>query len=109
MIQSTVAGERQEPGDKWAALSVIGCGIAPELQENVLDDFFRRGCLLEDSQDQGVNGARMAIVELLERVHVPAKKVLHQRSVRRHFTRIWSKPQTCQECQEHRRFFVSYL
>ena len=60
-------------------------GVAPELQENVLDDFFGRSRLLEDAQNQAVNGAGMTIVELLKGVHVLMKKPAHQRRVERHF------------------------
>jgi hypothetical protein len=113
MIECAISRQRQQPRDKWPALRVIRCGIAPKLQENVLDDFFRRGRLLQDAQDKRVNGARMAVVELLEGAHVLPKKALHQRRVARHFVRHGARPKTCpqicKECQEHRRFFVSYL
>ena len=61
------------------------CGIAPELQENVLHDLFGGPGLLQDSQNEAIDGAGMAIVKLLEGAHIPLKKPVHQRHVERHF------------------------
>jgi hypothetical protein len=109
VIKCTVPRQRQKPRYKWAALGIVGGGVPPKLQENVLNDLFRCGRLLENAQDECVHMARVAVVEMLEGVHVLPKKALHQRRVERHFNGRGADPQICQKCQEHRRFFVSYL
>ena len=65
-------------------------GVAPELEENVLGDFFGRSGLLEDAQEEAVDNARMAVVELLEGAHILLKKTVHKHRVGRHFVvRRW--------------------
>jgi hypothetical protein len=57
-----------------------------------LDDFFRGGRLLEDAQNECVYMARVAVIELLEGVHILPKKALHQLRIERHFTRSGTDP-----------------
>jgi hypothetical protein len=55
------------------------------LQENVLHDFFGGSGLLDDAEDQAINQARVAVIELFEGGHIPLQKAAHQRGVVRRF------------------------
>src|SRR5262249_12455732 len=71
MIECTVPRQSEQPRNKRASGGLITTGVTPELQENVLYNLFGRGTLLQDAENQRINNARMAIVELFERAHVP--------------------------------------
>jgi hypothetical protein len=52
IVQGTIAGHGQQPGQKRSARRIVLCGIAPQLQEHVLNNFFRGARLLHDAQHQ---------------------------------------------------------
>src|SRR5260370_779841 len=83
MVERTVARKRQQPGHEGAP-HVILAGVAPELQENVLHHLFRGGTLPQYAQHEGIDNARVPLVQFFESAHVSAKKLLHQRRVWRH-------------------------
>ncbi len=57
--------------------------VAPELQKDVLNNLFGRGGLLQNPQDQGIDHARVAVVQGLEGARIFLDKPLHQRRIRR--------------------------
>src|SRR6267154_2203400 len=83
MVEGAVAGKSQQPRYEGPA-EVVARGIPPELQENVLHYLFGRRALPQNAQHQRIDNARVPLVELLESAHIPAKKLLHERRVRRH-------------------------
>src|SRR5580658_5876214 len=97
MIEGAVSRHGTQPGDKRAARRIVLIGVAPELKENILNDFFGGGCLLENAQNQAVDEARVAIVKLFKGAHVFLKKARQQRRVERHFTGATG----CESRQEH--------
>src|SRR5690242_2355722 len=70
LIQRAVASQRTEPWNERAARRIVEGRVSPELEEDVLDDFFGGGCMLDNSQDQAVHETRVAIVELFKGAHV---------------------------------------
>src|SRR5580692_12489993 len=97
MIEGAVSRHGTQPGDERAARGVVLIGVAPELKKNVLNDFFGRGGLLENTQNQAVDEARVAVVELFKGAHVFLQKARQQRRVERHF----AGPTGCESRQEH--------
>jgi hypothetical protein len=97
MIESAVARHGAEPRDERAARGIILPRIAPELEKDILDDFFGGRSLLENAQHQAVDEARVAVVELFKGAHVSVKKARQQRRVRRHF----AGTAACESRQEH--------
>ena len=63
---------------------MIPCGVTPQLEENILNNFLCCGCLLQDAHNQSVDNAGVPVIELFKCAHVPAKKPVHQRRVRRY-------------------------
>src|SRR5713226_4666424 len=82
-VQSAISGEGEQPGNEGPAGLIVLSGVAPELEENVLGDFFGRSGLLEDAQQEAVDETRMAVVELLEGAHILLKKTVHKNRVGR--------------------------
>jgi len=75
IIERAVAGHGQEPGQEGATQSIVPCGVAPELQEDVLNDFFSRAGLLDNAEYQSVNEAAIAVVESFKGAHIPLQKL----------------------------------
>ena len=97
VIKGAVARHGTQPGNKRAARRVVLTGVAPELKEDILDNFFRGGSLLENAQDQAVDEARVAVVKLFKGAHVFVKKARRQRRIKRHF----AGTAACESRQEH--------
>src|SRR5207244_2743282 len=83
VVQAAVARQCEQPRLKRSARSLVVVRFAPELEKNILDDLFGRGGLLCNSQGQGINSSRVAVIENFKRLRGPAGKLLHQRSEER--------------------------
>ena len=59
--------------------------VAPKLEKDVLHDLLGVRGLLRNPQHQGIDGARVPVVETLQGPWLAADKLLHQRRVRRLF------------------------
>jgi len=97
MIESAIARHGAQPGEEGAASGVVLICVAPKLEENILHDFFGGRSVLQDTQDQAVDEARVAVIELFEGAHVFLKEAQQQRRVWRHFAGTTG----CESRQEH--------
>ena len=84
-IERAVAGHREEPRLERPARNLKPVRAAPELQKNVLHDFFGRRGMLGDAQNQGIHRPAVAVVEGLESAGVALQNAFHQDSVGRLF------------------------
>jgi hypothetical protein len=74
MIEGAVSRHGAKPGDKRAPRRIVLIRVTPELEEDILNDFFGGRSLLKNAQDQGIDEARVAIVKLFKGAHVFLKK-----------------------------------
>src|SRR5580700_8393288 len=84
-IERAVAGHGEQPGLERPARNLKSVRAAPELQKNVLHDFFRRGGMLGDPQNKGIHRPAIAVVESLESGGVALQDAFHQGSIGRLF------------------------
>src|SRR5277367_4027898 len=70
-IQCTISCHGQEPREERSARGVKLRGIAPKLEKYVLNHFFGSTSLLHHAQNQAINEAAVAIVELFKSAHIP--------------------------------------
>ena len=88
LIERPIAGQCQQPRNKWPAGTVVLLGVPPHLQKNVLHHLFGNRCLFENTQNQRKYQAGMAVIQLFKSAHVPLKKPVHERRIDRHFVRV---------------------
>ena len=70
--------ECEDPRARLGALGAEGRRAAPDLEERFLDRVLRVALVPQDAERQPVGDARDAVVELGERILVPARNERHQ-------------------------------
>ena len=97
VIEGAIARHGAQPGEERTASGVVSIGVTPELEKDVLHDFLGGGGVLDDAQNQAVDEARVAIIELFKGAHVFFEKAQQERRIWRHFARTTR----CESRQEH--------
>jgi hypothetical protein len=65
-VDGAMVGHPEQPGEQSAATRLVGVGLAPELEEGLLDDFLGRRTVAQHTQRQRVHASAVAFVHQLE-------------------------------------------
>ena len=72
---------RQQPAGDRASAAIVARGLLPGLDEDVLHDVLRFGLVLQDAEDQRIDEAGMAIVELGRGRRISGRQPVEQTSI----------------------------
>src|SRR6188472_2848868 len=77
-IDGPSPGQCHHPAERFALLLRKIFGLIPDLHENLLQEIVGLSLVVNDSQDQRLQNAVVAIVELRQRIGIASLDALHQ-------------------------------